>query len=296
PKRGLNIMRKEIILPGIAVAGGIGGFFLRRWVLVSAFEPGTGLPIPGAPAAWALLCLSAGVLLALLLLARGTHRTFSGGYRQAFAAKGNTVCLGTTLLAALLSAVAGPLLVINAASALSAQLLTLYGRSRIQILLGMLPQFLLALLCLATCVGTAVSGWNRHRGKAPERYSLSPLLPAYLMCLWLISAYQKWAIDPVHLNYIYELFAIIAAVLAFYLMAGFSFDRPRVTLTTLFSLLAVYFSITALADPHPGPTVLLYLFVIVSLLTSTTVLLFNDHGPHMPEKEEIKPEVSQDEG
>ena len=43
-------MRKDILLPGVAVVGGAAGFLLRRWELSTAFEPDTGLPVAGAPA------------------------------------------------------------------------------------------------------------------------------------------------------------------------------------------------------------------------------------------------------
>ena len=52
-------MRKNIILPALAVAGGAAGFLLRRWQLASAYQPETGLFVPGAPATWALLGLTA---------------------------------------------------------------------------------------------------------------------------------------------------------------------------------------------------------------------------------------------
>ena len=35
-------MRKEILLPAVAVAGGGAGFVLRRWELATAFEADTG--------------------------------------------------------------------------------------------------------------------------------------------------------------------------------------------------------------------------------------------------------------
>ena len=43
-------MKKEILLPALAAAGGAAGFALRRWELATAFEPDTGLPIAGMPA------------------------------------------------------------------------------------------------------------------------------------------------------------------------------------------------------------------------------------------------------
>ena len=50
-------MRKDIYLPVLALAGGIGGFFLRRWQLASAYLPEAGLFVHGAPATYALLGL-----------------------------------------------------------------------------------------------------------------------------------------------------------------------------------------------------------------------------------------------
>ena len=83
-------MRKEIILPAVAVVCGGAGYALRRWELATAFEAGTGLPIAGAPATMALAVLlrrrQAGVLA---LLCRGKYPAFSG-YGPAFRAKGNT--------------------------------------------------------------------------------------------------------------------------------------------------------------------------------------------------------------
>ena len=42
-------MRKSVILPGVAVAGGLVGLLVRRVYLAHGFEAGTGLPISGAP-------------------------------------------------------------------------------------------------------------------------------------------------------------------------------------------------------------------------------------------------------
>ena len=40
-------MRKDILLPGVAVVGGAAGFLLRRWELSTAFEPWPEPPPPG---------------------------------------------------------------------------------------------------------------------------------------------------------------------------------------------------------------------------------------------------------
>ena len=103
-------MRKEILLPAIAVVGGGAGFALRRWELATAFEPDTGLPIAGAPATMALIALSvavAAVLLALSLL--GKYPRFQG-YDQAFRGERNTLYAMAGVLSAFLLIGAGGLI------------------------------------------------------------------------------------------------------------------------------------------------------------------------------------------
>ena len=63
-------MRKDLILPALALAGGAGGFFLRRRHWAGAYQPELGLFASGAPSLWALLGLAALLALAFLLLTR----------------------------------------------------------------------------------------------------------------------------------------------------------------------------------------------------------------------------------
>ena len=106
-------------------------------------------------------------------------------------------------------------------------------------------------------------------------YYFTLLIPDFSGCVWLIAAYQVRAGDPVQLDYIYELFAIIAVLLGLYFNAGFSFERGKPFRAVLFSLLGVYFSLVTLADGHDPATTLLYGFAVVYLLSSTAVLLHN---------------------
>ena len=61
-------MRKDLFLPGLAVAGGIAGFGVRRWQLASAYNPDTQLFSPGAAATWVLLALIAGLAVFFVLI------------------------------------------------------------------------------------------------------------------------------------------------------------------------------------------------------------------------------------
>lgn len=281
-------MRKNILLPGLAVVGGIVGFFLRRWELASAFEADTGLPIPGAPATWVLIAFSAAMAVGLFLLCRGKHRSFSGGYDQAFCAKGNTLYISCMVLAAFVLLGAAVLL---AAGFPGAYRTAMAGPNNAPPLLAVLPRALLIVLSAASCFCILITGKNNYRGEKRGKYSFPLLVPAYTFCIWLIAAYQVREGDPVQLNYIYELFAIIASLLGLYFIAGFSFERAKVTRASLFALLGVYFSLVTLADGHELWSMLLYGFAMLYLLTNIVALLFNDARPErarMPRAEEAE--------
>lgn len=272
-------MRKEILLPGVAVAGGVAGFFLRRWELAAAFEPDTGLPIPGAPSTWALIALSVAVAAVLALLCRGTHRRFTGGYDEAFGAPSNVPYLMCLVAAAFLMAASGLLTVL------------LYLRHDVTTL----SRVLLAVLCLVSAVCLFLVGRNNYRMEGQGKYSLALLIPSYTCCLWLITSYQARSADPVILDYVYQLFAVIAAVLGTYFMAGFAFERAKVFRSSFFSLLGVYFSLVTLADQHDLPMRLLYAAFALYLLASSALLQYNSarpEGPRMPRR--LKPNTTQD--
>ena len=154
-------MRKELVLPVTAAVSGAAGFFLRRWELASAFEADTGLPIPGMPATWALIALSAAAVLALALLCRGSHRVFPGGYDEAFSARGRTLYMAGMVAAAFLMVIAGALFLM--------ELPQLYAEAKLQTkgtpMLGLLPRALLAVLALCSGWSLFQLGKNNYRGE-----------------------------------------------------------------------------------------------------------------------------------
>ena len=194
-------MRKELVLPVTAAVSGAAGFFLRRWELASAFEADTGLPIPGMPATWALIALSAAAVLALALLCRGSHRVFPGGYDEAFSARGRTLYMAGMVAAAFLMVIAGALFLM--------ELPQLYAEAKLQTkgtpMLGLLPRALLAVLALCSGWSLFQLGKNNYRGEGQGKYSSSLLIPAYTACMWLIVAYQARSGDPIILDYVYQL-------------------------------------------------------------------------------------------
>lgn len=273
-------MRKEIVLPSLAVGGGIVGLLLRRWELATAFEADTGLVTPNMPSTWALIIWSALLAAAFILLCRGKHRPFAGGYDAAFAAKGNTVYITAMVLAAFLLLASAVLNYMGIPAAYAeAVAAARAGNAQGTPLFNVLPRAILGLLSAVSFFCVLSTGRNNYRGEGKGKFSFSLLAPAYMGCIWLIAAYQVRAGDPVRQDYIYELFAIISSLLGLYFMAGFSFERAKVFRSSLFSLLGVYFSLVTLADGHELYVVLLYGFCILSLTANVTALLANDTRP-----------------
>lgn len=284
-------MRKSVVCPILAVALGAAGFALRKWELSTAFEPETGLVTPGMPSTIALIAVSAAAVLLFLLCAMGKHADFTGEFHQAFAAKGNTFFLSAAVLGAFLAFGGAALeLASVAGSYREARAMALQGMGGNPFLAILLP---VVLAGFSAAAGASVLMLARkcYRGETVERMSGGVLLPAYALCLWLIVAYQARASDPVIQDYIYELLAIICALLAAYYLAGFAFQRPRPGKTVFFALSGVYFSLVTLADRHDPATLLLYGFCVCYLLAFVTALLAQDgrprpvqepEGPRMP--------------
>lgn len=277
-------MRKELILPVTAIVGGAAGFFLRRTELATAFEPGTGLPIDGTPVTWALIALSAAVAVAVLLLCLGTGKGFRGGYDEAFQARNAVPYMAGMTAGALLTAAGGVLMLL--------QLPGLYAEASLASLetggfpmFNLVPMALLSVLCLVSAWSVLMLGRNNYRGQGRGKYSAHLLLPAYTCCMWLIVSYQEHSGDPIILDYVYQLFAVIAAVLGCYFLSGFGFGRGRPAAAAFFSAEAMYFALVTLADTHEPAFLLLYAGYFFYFAASTVALLSNlgrPLGPRMP--------------
>ena len=274
-------MRKELVLPVTAIAGGAIGFFLRRLELATAFEPDTGLPIEGMPVTWALIALSAAVAVVLLLLCLGVGKGFEGGYDQAFRARDAAPYMMGMTAGAFLTAAAGVLLLLK--------LPRLYAEASLETsgfpMFSLVPMVLLAVLCLCSAWSMLMLGKNNYRGEEKGKYSAWLLIPAYTCCMWLIVSYQEHSGDPIILDYVYQLFSVIAAVLGCYFLSGFGFGRSRPAAAAFFSAEAMYFALVTLADAHEPAFLLLYAGCFFYFAASSVALLYNlgrPLGPRMP--------------
>ncbi len=252
-------MKKALLPPLAALAAGAAGFFLRRWELASAFEADTGLPIPGAPASLVLFLFS---LLAVLGAGLTARRLLWGRTTASFHAaffSGESLFITCDVIAAALLIGGGGFGVWNYVNSVEKSLFSL----------------LLAGLLVLSGVSVGIVGRQAYRNEGDGKYNAFLLLPAFTFCLWLILSYQNRAGDPIILDYVYHILAIITTLLALYRVAGHSFDKGQTRTTLWFSLMAVYFSCVSLADGHEPMVLCLLAFAIVYCGAHSAVLLWN---------------------
>ncbi len=268
-------MRKQYSLPAFALFSGAIGFILRRWVLATAYETITGLPIPGAPAVMALFIPSALFAVLALIFCQGRHYGFPGGYDEAFHSPSPLVS-SVTITAGFLMGAGGILKFLGVLQTSSSSILTAETGSAVWGAHSNIPTLALCVLCLCSTFCLILTAKNNYRQEGKGTRSLPLLIPAYACCAWLITTYEARAGHPFLIDYICELFAIIAVVLALYFIAGFSFEKSKVKRTLLASLLGIYFSCVCLAAAGDLATMLLYSFAVLYLTVSVFVLLKND--------------------
>lgn len=238
-------MRKDITLPALALAGGVAGFFLRRWQLASAYRAEEGLFVRGAPATYALLGFTALLAVLFLLLLR-EKREGADDFLPAF---GSPSVGQMTLFAA-----AGILLF--AAGGLGMQEgfreLRLWQADPSMYQLSVPASRLLAGgLCVLAGFGTLLMGKMAYRWEMRDAACRLASVPALAGLVWLFSTHLEHGSEPVLMKYGFTLFAALALTLAHYYAAGFLYGKPRPRRTLFFALMGTALGITSLAG-GPG--------------------------------------------
>lgn len=234
-------MKKGSFFSLFALVAGIVGGVLRWKERQTGFEPETGLPIPGNLYAILLMVLSGAVFLFFLIVTLRIRHIRIFWYDRASLTE-SPVFFAVYCIGAALTAIGGVLLVVQ----------SLTGPSLA------VAQLILGVFAVAAGVALAWTAKGNYGQREKGRYRLRLLIPPFFCCYWLILSYENQAANPVVLQYVYELFAIICTVLAFYFIAGFDFSRARVKPALLFGWMAGYFSIVTLADGHGIERILLY--------------------------------------
>ncbi len=257
-------MKKKLLPLAVALLGGGVGFGLRKWQLAAGFEAETGLAIPWAPSTVALVawsCLTAAALAALLWRMPHMPRQAS----EAFPAQGKPLFLTACVLGGFLLLVGGG----AEAVTLSASGGSFLGAGWGTALLPLTRIILSVLGCLSVLVWTQ----RLARGDERVRESLAILELCLLFCVWLISDFRTRAIDPVTQSYLYEVLAIVCALMGLYYLAGYAFQTGKPRRTAWFCLLGACFSMVTLADGHSLADVCRYGFIILFLTAHAALLL-----------------------
>lgn len=273
-------MRKDIALPVLAVAGGAGGFLLRRWQIASAYVPETGLFVRGAPATWALMLLTALLVLALLLLVQ--EKGAQEGPEDFLPAFGCPEAGQMTVLAAagLLLLAAGALGLKNGLTSLQLwrEMPEAYQLS------APASQLLTGLLCIPAGLGVVFLGRMAYRGEMNDAACVLASFPALMGVVWLFSFHLENGTEPVLMKYGFRMAAICLLTLAHYNIAAFLFGRPHRRRTAFLALMGAAMGILSLAD-RPGLFETAGLLALsLSALGFSKALLRSTFGPPWPRR------------
>lgn len=271
-------MRKDIVLPGLALAGGVAGFALRRWQLASAFQPEAGLFTHGAPATYALIALCVSMLLLLAVLVQHP-RVEPDDFLPAFSCPQSGQM--TVLAAAGLLFVAAGLLGLREG-------MTELALWRVD------PQgypvtypvalLLTALLALPSGAATLLLGRAAYRETLSDAASRLASLPAFCALVWLFLTHLEHGTEPVLMRYGFTLAAAGLLMLAHYYVAGFLFSRPRCRRAAFCALSGAVLGLVSLADGVSLFHSALTLALVLSALAYARALLHSSAGLTWPER------------
>lgn len=274
-------MRKDILLPGMALGGGAVCFALRRWQLSSAFREETGLFVHGAPATCALLGVTALLLVLFLVLLQGKPKRppdFLSAFRCPQAGQMTVLAAAGLLLAA-----AGLLYLRDGLAQLQLwQLASPLERQSTQLTLAG-TQLVTGVLCLPAGAAVLLLGRAAYRGEVPDLASRLASFPAFAGLVWTFSVHTQNGTQPVLLRYGFTLAAAVCFTLAHYYFAGFLFGRALPRRTAFFALAGTVLGLTALADFPDLSAAALILALCLSSLAFVRALLCNAYGAGWPE-------------
>lgn len=253
-------MKKELILPGLAVLGGGAGFALRSWQLAAAVDLESGIIQLTHPATLGLVLLSAVLALLFLLLPQKAC-----GPEEA-----QTIFYYPSSLYMTCMAASGLLLLAAGGLGMVGTLSTYQDLRAAALPDEVVPFPVIELLCGGLCLPAGASvllfGRANYREAASPYTPCSSLAPGYLALLLLIHYYVGHSSDPLLLRYAWPLLGWVTTLLALYSVSSCCYRKPAPRMTLFFSGAAVYLQLVSLAD-RPD------LFQIISGMALTLYLL-----------------------
>ena len=261
-------MRKDVVLPALALVGGGAGAVLRYWQITTSLVQETMLfraDTPSTAVLLTVLAVFAALFFILLRSVRGNN-SYSESFSCPSAGYMTLMAAGGFLLMA--AAVLGFLEGLKQLRAWQAGwALTL-------------PVMLLLTAALSAVGSPAalILGKGNYRGTLSTAYPLLAVLPAYAAVPWVVWLYQENSRQPQVFFYIFTLLAAICAMLGLYYGACFAFQSPKSKRCLFFSLMGIVLLITSLAD-RPGPfQMVMSGAMVLLLLAQCHALLYNCFG------------------
>ena len=215
-------MKRHVAIPFAALSLGIAGAALRGWELAFAFEHDSWFAISGHPASVAVMVFMCVCIVAALVYSVGGSFRRTHGFLDAMA--GTRVPFIVGMSAALL-------LIIAAAAKGFIEFAANGGTPLHNLIFGALA------VISGFCVFAVSAGL--YKGKVITSAGYCMLTPIFWGCLWLLFTYWVKSADPVLIDYIYELFAVMFVVISFYLTAGFFFGNAYPKRTVFCLLMSV---------------------------------------------------------
>ena len=266
-------MKKSWLLPAAAVIGGVAGLLVRRLYLANDFDPVTELPVAQPRYSLPLYGITAAVLVLLLVLSRGKHRSFDRQFSSAFYPR-TPFWFVVAAAGAVLFFAAGVLNLMDVFRP-AEMAMGVYVTRAARIL-----RILLGALSLLAGVGIYFTALNTRKKGEYRSGWLS--LPGFVCCIWVMSCYQTWAKDPVISHYLFPLLAALLSMIACYLIPAFAFGRGRVTAALFFATAAAAVSLMVLADGEALYLVSLRVGLCLWLLAMAGCLAENAARPAPP--------------
>lgn len=270
-------MRKDLILPGLALGAGVLGFGLRRWQLASGYDPDTQLFAAGHPAVLLLLLLTGVLVLAGLFLLRGIRVPEDAALPFRCPSPAYMALMAASALLLLGSGVLGLLAGME-------ELALWRFDPTAHVLTYPVALILCALLAFAAGISNLLLGKGAYRGEASPSCSLLALFPPMTALVWLFSTHLAHSTDPILMNYVFSLAAAIFLMLAHYDTAAFFHGRPHPFRAAFCALLGIFFGLTALADGLPAFQAALTAAFTLSALAGLWSLLRTAFGPPWPKR------------
>ena len=268
-------MKKHILFPAVALAGGAAAFVLRLLQNRTGFDT-IGLPVSGNVPGIALVACLILMAVILLVLSRSLPSPVEASFPQPFAAE-NASQLFLPVAGALLIALSGLADLYEGATFnnLLAQIQfaadpyssTIPDASTA---VGFSPasQLILGAASLLTAAALFLSAVSCRKWMAAKPSSgLFLLVPPVVLVVRLVMTYRLDSITPALEAYYVELLALIFLTMAFYRLSSFAFGDGRLRRFALYAGLATVCSLATLADGGPHlSSLLLYLGGSVTVL------------------------------